>query len=114
MAFITNLNLTELALIAAAAVMIFGRNLPRVLAEVLTHLGRAKRAMREMWRETGIEEEMRQVQNEMRKAQRTLPTSTDPAAIAREAAARWIESEADKKPEGPETHGTQGDEEKRA
>lgn len=113
MAFITNLNLTELALIAVVAVMIFGRNLPRVIAELLTHLGKAKRAMREMWRETGIEDEMRQVQNEMRKAQRKLPTSTDPAAIARDAAARWIEREAEKNPDRAEPDADE-DEEKRA
>lgn len=80
----------EIGIILAAAVMIFGRNLPRVVAELLTHLAKAKRAMREMWRETGIEEEMRKVQTEMRRAEASLPTRIDPASIARDAAARWV------------------------
>lgn len=85
----------EIGIIVAAAVMIFGRNLPRVIAEVLTHLAKAKRAMRDMWRETGIEEEMRKVQTEMRRAEASLPTRIDPASIARDAAARWVEKEVD-------------------
>jgi len=102
MALIGNLNLLEIAIIVAAAVMIFGRNLPRVIAEVLTHLAKAKRAMRDMWRETGIEDEMRKVQGEMRRAQASLPTKIDPATIAREAAARWIDQGDDKKPDATE------------
>jgi Sec-independent protein translocase protein TatA len=99
MALIGNLNLVEIAIIMAAAVMIFGRNLPRVVAEVLTHLAKAKRAMRDMWRETGIEQEMRKVQGEMRRAQASLPTRIDPASIARDAAARWIDKETDDEPQ---------------
>jgi len=95
MALIGNLNFMEIGIIVAAAVMIFGRNLPRVVAEVLTHLAKAKRAMRDMWRETGIEEEMRKVQTEMRRAEASLPTRIDPASIARDAAARWVEKEVD-------------------
>ena len=105
MGFIGNLNFTELVVIAAAAVMIFGRNLPRVIAELLTHLMRAKRALREMWRETGIEDEMRKVQHDLRRAQASLPTRIDPASIAREAAARWVKDEpgdAGPKPDAPD------------
>ena len=93
MALIGNLNFIEIAIIVIAAVMIFGRNLPRVIAELLTHLSKTKNAMREMWQETGIENEMRKVQSELRRAQAGIPTRIDPAAIARDAAARWIEKD---------------------
>ncbi len=105
MALIGNLNFVEIAIIFAAAVMIFGRDLPRVVAEVLTHLAKAKRAMRDMWRETGIEDEMRKVQGEMRRAQASLPTRIDPATIAREAAARWVDKEIDDDPKTPDSLG---------
>ena len=93
MAILGNLTLMELGLVVLAAIMIFGRNLPKVAAQAFAQFNRARRAMREMWRETGLEEEIRKVERDMRRAKSSLPTSLDPAAIARQATERWIEQD---------------------
>ena len=87
MAFFGNLNFLELAVILIVAIMIFGRDLPKVAGQLFAHLSKAKRAMQTMWRETGIEAEMRKVQREMREAE--AMARFDPALIAREATDRW-------------------------
>ena len=102
MAILGNLTLMELGLVLLAAIMIFGRNLPQVAAQAFAHFNRARRAMREMWRETGLEEEIRKVERDMRRAKASLPTNFDPATIARQATERWIEEENDE-PAGNET-----------
>lgn len=74
----------ELALIAAGSVMIFGRNLPKVAAQGYTHFQRARKALQAVWRESGIGEEIRQVQQEMNRTAETL-RKVSPHAIARDA-----------------------------
>lgn len=93
MALLGNLTLMELGLVLLAAIMIFGKNLPQVAAQAFAQFNRARRAMREMWRETGLEEEIRKVERDMRRAKANLPTSLDPATLARQATARWIEED---------------------
>lgn len=65
LALFGNLDLTEVLVIALFAVMIFGRNLPRVAAQAVAHVSRARKALQGVWRESGIGEEIRQVQREM-------------------------------------------------
>jgi len=60
-----NLSLLEVVVIAALSVVIFGRDLPRVAAQVVTHVARARRALQKVWRESGIGDEIRQVQREI-------------------------------------------------
>ena len=64
-ALIGNLDLTEVLVIALFAVMIFGRNLPRVAAQAVAHVTRARKALQGVWRDSGISEEIRQVQREL-------------------------------------------------
>jgi len=56
---------SELMLIGFAAVMIFGGNLPEVAMRALAHLMRARRAVARMWRETGLEDELRRVRRDI-------------------------------------------------
>ena len=108
MAFLTNLNFLELAVILIVAIMIFGRDLPKVAGQLFAHLSKAKRAMQTMWRETGIEAEMRKVQREMREAE--AMARFDPALIAREATDRWTkEVDVDAEPVARDSAGDQTD-----
>lgn len=56
---------SELLLVGFAAVMIFGGNLPEVAMRALAHLMRARRAVARMWRETGLEDELRRVRRDI-------------------------------------------------
>ena len=82
-ALIGNLDITELLVIALFSVMIFGRNLPRVAAQVVTHVTRARRALQKVWRESGIGDEIRDVQREIERNARHL-RDADPRAAARQ------------------------------
>ncbi len=63
-AFITNINPTELILIAIVAILLFGRRLPQVAGQAAGHVQRARRALNDLKRESGIAEEL----HEMRRA----------------------------------------------
>jgi Sec-independent protein translocase protein TatA len=65
LAFIENFQLSEGILIAIVAVLIFGKRLPQVAGQAAGHVGRARRALNELWRDAGLEEEMRKVQREV-------------------------------------------------
>lgn len=75
-----NLDIGELLLIAAAAVIIFGRNLPRVAAQAIVNLQRARRHLQSIWRDSGIGAEMRDLQ---RKIERDVPRLDNPLDQAR-------------------------------
>lgn len=64
-AFITNINPTELMLIAIVAILIFGRRLPEVAGQAAGHVQRARRALNDLKRESGIEDELREVRRAM-------------------------------------------------
>ncbi len=106
LALFGNLAITEMLLIALIAVMVFGRNLPRVAAQAMTQVARARKALQQVWRESGIGEEIRQVQRELEASAQKL-REVDPAR-ALGSTVREIEAEvrrpagsaADKDPEG--------------
>lgn len=57
-AFIQNLNFTELAIIAIVAVLVFGRRLPEVAGQAARGLAKAKRTLQEVRRQSGLDEEL--------------------------------------------------------
>lgn len=59
LAFIQNINPSELLLIAIAAILIFGRRLPQVAGQAAGRVQQARRAFNDLKRETGIDEELR-------------------------------------------------------
>jgi len=67
-----NLDFGELLVIALVAVMVFGRNLPRVAAQAVTNVAKARRALQRVWRESGIGDEIRDVQRELDSSSRRL------------------------------------------
>jgi Sec-independent protein translocase protein TatA len=82
LAIIGNLHMMELLVIALAALMIFGRRLPEVAMRGAAQVVRLRRSVTKMWREAGLEEELRKVRrdidNEVDKVQRSLPSLTGP------------------------------------
>jgi Sec-independent protein translocase protein TatA len=58
LAFIQNLNFTELAIIAIVAVLVFGRRLPEVAGQAARGIAKAKRTLQELRRQSGLDEEL--------------------------------------------------------
>ena len=87
---IGNLDIAELLVIALVAVMIFGRNLPRVAASAVSNVTKARRALQKVWRESGIGDEIRDVQRELDAGARRL-RDADPRTAYR-TASREIEA----------------------
>jgi Sec-independent protein translocase protein TatA len=61
--FINNVNPTELLLIAVVAVLVFGRKLPEVASQAAGHLAKAKRAISDLRRDSGLDEELRRARS---------------------------------------------------
>ena len=83
-ALISNLHFGELLVIALVAVMVFGRNLPRVAAQVVSNVAKARRALQKVWRESGIGDEICDVQREIDVSARRL-RDADPRTAFRSA-----------------------------
>lgn len=78
LALFGNLDFMELVVVAAAALMIFGRRLPEVAVRAAAQVVRLRRTVTQMWREAGIDEEIRRVQRELdRKVQTPRIPSVD-------------------------------------
>lgn len=63
----------EVLVIALASIMIFGKNLPEVAVKAAAQVVRLRRAVTKMWREAGIEEEIRRVQRDIEQAKPRIP-----------------------------------------
>jgi len=64
-AFIGNVNWLELMVVAVIAVIVFGRDLPHVAAKTFVQLQKLRRGVQQVWRETGISQEMRNLSREL-------------------------------------------------
>ena len=85
LALFGNLNLMELVVIAGVALLVFGGRLPEVLIRGARHVGKLRRSLEKIWREAGIEQEMRDLRREidvsaqtMSGAQKSVHTALDP------------------------------------
>lgn len=81
LALIQNLNVVEIVVIGVVAVLIFGRRLPEVAGQAAHGLAKARRTLQDLRRQTGIDEELRQVRRTVEETERE----------ARRAAAGWVE-----------------------
>lgn len=68
LAFIGNLSPLEIVVIGVVAILVFGNRLPEVAGRVLYHIRRLRQSMYDLRRETGIDQEIRNVERTMRKA----------------------------------------------
>jgi Sec-independent protein translocase protein TatA len=89
-ALIGNFDFTELLVIAVVALMAFGRNLPQVAMRAAVQLARARRALMAMWREAGLEDELRRVRREVER-EVNLPKLQAPQKMARDAGRRYMQ-----------------------
>ena len=97
LALFDSLSPLEIGVILIAAVMIFGRDLPRVAAELFVKVRKVKSSLGEMWRETGMDQEIRRLRTELDDVKRGLPRDIDPAVVARDLTRR-IEAEERREP----------------
>ena len=68
LAFIGNLSPLEIVVIGVVAILVFGKRLPEVAGRFLYHIRRLRQSMYDLRRETGIDQEIRNVERTMRKA----------------------------------------------
>jgi Sec-independent protein translocase protein TatA len=80
LAIFETLGFPELLVVALAAVLVFGKRLPEVAARGYVQLQRTRRALSDMWRETGIDEEVRRVKRDV---ERSMPRDLDPTPTIR-------------------------------
>ena len=64
----------EWIIILMAALMIFGSNLPEVALRAVAHVMRFRRAVAKMWRDTGLEDELRRVRRDI---EMSIPREAD-------------------------------------
>lgn len=69
LAFIQNINPTELVLIAVVAILVFGRRLPEVAGRAAAHAQRARRAFNDLRRDSGIDDELREARRTFEQAE---------------------------------------------
>ncbi|MCA8978673.1 MAG: hypothetical protein H6831_12105 [Planctomycetes bacterium] len=79
LALIFNAGWMELLLVAVISVMVFGRDLPHVAAKAFVHLQRLRRAVQQVWRETGISQEMRNLSRQLEENERKARAPLDQA-----------------------------------
>jgi Sec-independent protein translocase protein TatA len=96
LALFANLSLPELFVIGLAGIMVFGRNLPTIAVKAAAQFSKARRALNKIWRETGVQDEFRRMQREMREAEYEVRDA------ARRAVDAEIESEGLELKEGDE------------
>jgi Sec-independent protein translocase protein TatA len=92
LALFANLSLPELFVIALAGIMVFGRNLPTMAVKAAAQFSKARRSLNKVWRETGVQDEFRRMQREMREAEYEV----------RDAARRAVDAEIEGEAEGSE------------
>lgn len=83
LALFGTINGFELLVVVAAALMVFGSRLPDVALRAVAHVMRARRAVTKMWRDTGLEDELRRVRRDIemsvpRAADFDIPSSAPP------------------------------------
>ena len=94
LAFITNLDLSEIAIILIGAVVVFGKELPAVVIKGMQQVVKFRRGVAEMWREAGLEQEMRKVRTELEASKLPSPKSlfSESKALVEEPVQTWRKS----------------------
>ncbi len=98
LALFDNLSLPEMLVVLVVALLVFGRRLPEVAVRAAAQLVKARRALTEMWRQTGIDDELRKVRRDIDAEQRRI---TSKIPDWRKELPEWKELEGGvRKPEG--------------
>ncbi len=73
-ALIGTLDLSELLVVAGGALLVFGKRLPEVAVRAAAQVVRLRRSVTRMWREAGLEEELRRVRRDIEFETPKLPS----------------------------------------
>jgi len=82
-----NLSPVEIAIIAIAAIVVFGRRLPQVAGQAAGAVQRLRRSLDDLRRETGIDREIQEARRAVESAVPREVRSLDVRTLAREAQA---------------------------
>lgn len=77
-AFFGSLSLGETVLIVVIAILVFGKRLPQVAGQLTGQIVRARRALSDLRRETGLDEELRQARDAVHEAVDDLAREPEP------------------------------------
>lgn len=69
LAFLTNIGLPELLVIAVIAVLIFGKDLPQAASKAYLQVRKLRNAVDDLRRDSGIEHELRNIERSVREAE---------------------------------------------
>ena len=73
-----NLDILEVVLIFAVSIMVFGKQLPQVAMRAAAQVMKLRKEVSRMWREAGLEDELRKVQRDLEQAvPQHLPTADE-------------------------------------
>lgn len=89
LALFTNWGPTELFVVFVVAVLVFGRRLPEVAGQAAHKVGQLRRQLETLRRESGIDQEIREVQRTIREG---MDPALSPRQVARKAAQRALET----------------------
>jgi len=84
LAFLSNLGMSEMVIIALVAVLIFGKNLPQAASKAYLQVRKFRGAVDDLRRESGIDRELREIERTVREAEwearrsAALPPSNEP------------------------------------
>ncbi|NOT32456.1 MAG: hypothetical protein HOP15_18580 [Planctomycetes bacterium] len=81
-----NLGVLELVVIAAVAVLVFGKDLPQAASKAYLQVRKLRNAVDDLRRDSGIERELRNIENTVRAAEweaRRKDPVQSPATVAR-------------------------------
>lgn len=70
LALLQNLNVVELVVIGIVAVLVFGPRLPEVARQAAINVAKAKRALQELRRQSGIDDELREARRTIQELER--------------------------------------------
>src|SRR5262245_47020186 len=84
LALIDNLGGTELLIVMAAALLVFGKRLPQVAGDAAKQLVKLRRSLDEAWRDTGMQQEILNVKRDLESA---IPRDLSIGEMARIASA---------------------------
>lgn len=84
LALIDNLGGTELLIVMAAALLVFGKRLPQVAGDAAKQLVKLRRSLDEAWRDTGMQQEILNVKRDLENA---IPRDLSIGEMARIASA---------------------------
>ena len=83
LALIGNLDFSELMIVLFVAILIWGKNLPKVAGQAGAYVAKLRRQLDQMWRETGMDREIRDVQRNIQDIRNVVPRDMSMGEMAR-------------------------------